>query len=94
MEERIQTRSHKMLVQNRGTANITGVKDVVSFDVNEVLLETELGMLTIRGKELHVSRLTVEKGEIDIDGRIDSFSYSDNTPASKSAQSFVSRLFK
>lgn len=94
MEERIQTRPHKMLIQNRSAANITGVKDVVSFDVNEVLLETDLGMLTIKGKELHVSRLTVEKGEIDIDGRIDSLSYSDNTPASKSAQSFVSRLFK
>lgn len=94
MEERIQNRSHKMTVHNRNTAEITGVKEVISFDVNEVLLETELGMLTIKGKELHVSRLTVEKGEIDLDGRIDSFSYSDSTSASKSAQSFVSRLFK
>lgn len=41
----------------------------------EVYLETEQGVLLIQGDELHVNRLSLEKGEIDIDGRIDSFAY-------------------
>ena len=50
---------------------------MLSFDLREIVLETEQGMLMIRGNELHVNRLTLDKGEVDIDGRIDSFVYSD-----------------
>mgnify|MGYP000541487031 CR=1 FL=1 len=55
----------------------SGVVDVLSFDVAEILLETELGMLLIKGHDLHVNRLSLEKGEIDIEGRIDSLTYSE-----------------
>lgn len=78
MEERPQNRgSHKLSVMNRRTGSITGVSDVISFDISEVLLETELGMLQIKGADLHVNRLSLEKGEIDLEGRIDSFQYSE-----------------
>ena len=57
MEERPQNRgSHKLSVMNRRTGSITGVSDVISFDISEVLLETELGMLQIKGADLHVNR--------------------------------------
>ena len=62
---------HKVNLWNRNKGTITGVKDVVSFDVAEIILETELGMLSIKGNDLHVKRLTVEKGEVEIDGNID-----------------------
>ena len=68
--------------------------DVLSFDVGEILLETELGMLMIKGNDLHVNRLTLEKGEIDIEGKIDSFTYSDVKASSKQGESFLGRLFK
>ena len=58
---------HRISLVNREVCAINGVSDVLSFDVGEVLLETEQGMLMIRGSELHVSRLTLEKGEVDID---------------------------
>ena len=45
---------------------LTGVKDVVVFDENQVVLDTELGLLTIKGKNLHMNRLTLEKGERQI----------------------------
>ena len=62
MEERPQNRgSHKLSVMNRRTGSITGVSDVISFDISEVLLETELGMLQIKGADLHVNRLSLEK---------------------------------
>ena len=71
------TRMHKMTMTNRKNCTINGVNDVLSFDIHEILLETEQGMLMIKGDDLHVSRLTLEKGEVDVDGRIDSFTYSD-----------------
>ena len=57
---------HKLTLNNRKDCTINGVVDVLSFDVNEILLETEQGMLMIRGNALHVTRLTLEKGEIDM----------------------------
>ncbi len=65
-------KGHKLNINARKTALITGVNDVLSFDAGEVLLQTEQGILMIRGSELHVNRLSLEKGEVDIDGRIDS----------------------
>lgn len=95
MEERQPTgRSHRMIMNDRKDANITGVEDVLSFDSGEILLQTGIGVLMIRGSELHVSRLTLEKGEVDIDGKIDSLTYSDHTPNSKSGENLLNRLFK
>lgn len=85
---------HKVQLTSRNYAGITGVNDVLSFDAGEILLETEQGILMIRGNDLHVNRLTLEKGEVDVDGRIDSLTYSDNAGYGKSGESFISRLFK
>ena len=79
---------------NRRTCAINGVSDVLSFDVHEILLETEQGMLMIKGDELHVNRLTLDKGEVDIDGRIDSFTYSDQNLAGHKNESLLNRLFR
>ena len=68
--------------------------DVISFDENQVILDTDQGMLTVKGKNLHISRLTIEKGEVDIDGTVDSLVYSSNESLRKSGESVFSRLFK
>lgn len=85
---------HKIQVTSRSHASITGVKDVLSFDPGEVLLETGKSILMIRGQELHVKRLTLEKGEVDIDGKIDSLTYSEDSTHTKSKETFINRLFK
>ena len=85
---------HKMAVSGRKTCNLTGVIDAVSFDLSEVLLETDMGMLMIKGSELKVKRLTLEKGEVDLEGRIDSLTYSDHTTFSSRDESLLGRLFK
>ncbi len=88
-------RMHKVTIMNRRTCTINGVNDVLSFDIHEILLETEQGMLMIKGDDLHVSRLTLEKGEVDIDGKIDSFTYSDAAVnGSSKNESLLSRLFR
>ena len=87
-------RIHKVMMTNRRSCAINGVNDVLSFDVHEILLETEQGMLMIKGEELHVSRLTLEKGEVDIDGRIDRFTYSDVAGPGRKNESLLTRLFR
>ena len=89
-----QLRTHKIVLTGRKTCTITGVNDVLSFDVNEVLLETEQGMLMIKGTELHVSRLSLDKGEVDVDGSVDSLTYSETSGAREKTESFLSRLFQ
>lgn len=87
-------RMHRVTMTNRRSCTINGVNDVLSFDLHEILLETEQGMLMIRGNELHVSRLTLDKGEVDVDGRIDSFTYSDTVSTGEKAESLLGRLFR
>lgn len=95
MEERQAAKTHKLIVNNRKTSMVTGVLDVLSFDLNEILLETEQGMLMVKGTDLHVNRLSVEKGEVDLAGNIDSFSYSsaEHLPG-RQGESFFSKLFR
>lgn len=88
------TRTHKVTMTNRRTCTINGVSDVLSFDVHEILLETAQGMLMIKGDELHVNRLTLDKGEVDVDGKIDSFTYSDVAVGGHQNESFLSKLFR
>ena len=87
-------KSHKVLLVNRSSGAFSGVVDVLSFDVAEILLETEMGMLLIKGHDLHVNRLSLENGENDIEGRIDSLTYSEVKNAGKQAESLLGRLFK
>lgn len=94
MEEKQYAKTHKLILSNRRTGTITGVSDVISFDIAEILLETEQGMLMIKGSDLHMNRLTLEKGEVDIEGRIDSLAYSDVNSYQKQGESLIGRLFK
>ncbi len=94
MEEKTYQKSHKVIMNNRKSGIINGVKDVISFDVAEVLLETEMGMLHIKGKNLHISRLTLEKGEVELDGIIDNLVYTETTDIKKQGESLLGRLFK
>lgn len=73
---------------------VTGVIDVLAFDLNEILLETEQGMLMVKGKDLHVNRLSLEKGEVDLAGHIDSAAYSDVPQNHKKKDSLFNKLFK
>lgn len=91
MEENQTRPSHKVYIHNRRGMKLSGVNEVVSFDAQEVLLETEQGSLLIQGSELHVSRLSVEKGELDVDGKVDALQYSDRKE--KKRESFWRRWF-
>lgn len=93
-ENKIMSASHKVMMQNRKGGTITGITDVLSFDVKEILLETTQGMLLIKGNDLHVNRLLLEKGEVELDGKIDSLTYSEMHTGQKQGESLFSRMFK
>ena len=94
MEERQVSKMHKLVIHNRKTSAVTGVLDVLAFDLNEILLETEQGMLMIKGKDLHVNRISLEKGEVDLAGHIDSVAYSDAQHHGKKNESLFMKLFR
>ena len=87
-------RQHKMSMVNRKSCSLTGVVDVIAFDENEVILETDQGILMIRGHGIHVKRLTLEQGEVELEGKMDSFLYSEQKSLTAKGESFLGRLFK
>ncbi len=91
-EKRNIVRPHSVTWKDRKQGSVTGVTDVISFDESSVVLETELGILTVKGKNMHVGRLTLEQGEVEMDGEIDSIVYSGRSPARKG--SMIKRMFR
>lgn len=90
-EKKIIKSPNNIILENRHILNITGVKDVDSFDEQTVIAYTDLGELTIKGINLHISKLSLETGELSIDGEISSMSYSENNSHNTS---FLSKLFR
>ena len=93
MEDKTISKAHKVTLNNRRSGSFTGVLDVISFDIAEILLETEQGVLHVKGKDLHVNRLNLEKGEVDIEGLIEAFHYSPVPVAMKGKDSLLGKLF-
>ena len=87
-------KNHKLILNNRKAGLVTGVLDVLSFNLNEILLETEQGMLMVKGTDMHVNLLNLEKGEVDLAGNIDNISYSDIHSGAKAGENLLSKLFR
>ena len=91
-DKKMPKKTHNVIMENRHMLSISGVQDVDSFDDQEILLFTELGGLEVKGDNLHINRLSIESGEISIEGDLYSLTYSDNEVGGK--QGFFSKLFK
>lgn len=85
---------HEVTMYNREQLRITAVVDVESFDSEEILLQTRMGYLSIRGRNLHVKNLNVESGEVAIEGRVIDLVYLDQDELGDKAKGFFSKLFK
>ena len=73
-----------IVLENREKLNITGVLDVLSFDDQIVILETELGLLTVKGENLRINKLSLDTSEVTIDGAIYQLAYSEKDSMEKS----------
>ncbi len=83
MEEKRTGKAHSLSWKDRVQGSVAGVTEVISFDESNVLLDTEKGRLAIKGKNLHISQLDLEKGEVELTGEADSFCYQGKGPKGK-----------
>lgn len=86
-------KDHQIIIKGRKTIDITGVKEIDSFDNEEFLLETNMGYLVIRGQQLQLKNLNVAHGQVEIKGSIDDLTYVDEGH-SETAKGFFSKLFR
>ncbi len=82
-----------IVLENREKLNITGVLDVLSFDDQIVILETELGLLTIKGENIRINKLSLDSSEVTVDGEIAQLAYSEKDTLEKSG-GFLNKIFK
>ncbi|HLR51930.1 MAG TPA: sporulation protein YabP [Candidatus Avamphibacillus sp.] len=86
-------KDHQLKINNRKLLEITGVREVDSFDNEEFLLETVMGYLIIRGHNLQLKNLDVNEGIVSIKGKVYELSYVDDHQQEK-AKGIFSKLFK
>jgi sporulation protein YabP len=94
IEEKKSASKHTVAIDRRAGITVTGVVDVISFDEETIITETEMGVLLIHGSNLHVNRLHLDSGELSVDGDINSVSYEDAAGFGKGKSSFWGKLFK
>ena len=89
MSENLNKKPNSIILDNRKKLCITGADDVMGFNEETVNVSTSLGNLIIRGSSLHINKLNLDTGEVEIEGVINALQYTDN----KSSKSFMQRLF-
>ena len=82
-----------LILESREKLNISGVLDVLSFDDQIVIVETHLGMLTVKGEDLRINKLNLDSEEVIVDGNIASLCYSDKN-MEKHDSGFFGKIFK
>lgn len=96
IDERKQMTSNtiqNVILENREKLTISGVLDVLSFDDQIVIVETELGLLTIKGENLRINKLSLDTSEVTIDGTIYQLAYSEKDSMEKSG-GILGKIFK
>ena len=83
--------SHEIRLGMRKEMNITGVREVLSFDENCVVLKSVCGEMTVEGSDLRVGTLDTERGVVTLCGKIDTVYYTDDRPTEKRG---LGRLFR
>ena len=85
--------TQNIILENRRKLSVSGVEDVDSFDEDSVVLFTQAGTLNIKGTDLHINKLSVETGEVSVEGEIASLTYTDDEHGAHSS-GFLAKLFK
>ncbi len=81
---------HRLELVGRERLVVSGVEDVDRFDETGIVMSTAAGTLVVTGEDLHIGKLSLDGGELHVDGRIDSVTYEDE---GQSRGGFFSRLF-
>ena len=87
------TKMQNVILENRNRLNITGVEDVLSFDEETITALTTLGLLIIKGNDLHLNQFSLDTTELSIEGEIISLQYNDKQIKRKGENLFT-KIFK
>jgi sporulation protein YabP len=88
------TFKHSVVIENREKVIMTGIVDVDSFDEDAIAAQTESGAIILRGVDLHVTKLNLEAGELNVAGQIFSLTYEDSSKLGQGKSSFFGKIFK
>jgi len=80
---------HRLSLEGREKLSVTGVEDVDRFDETEIVMTTGAGVLVVTGEQLHIGKLSLDGGELQVDGHIESLTYEDHRTG---GGGFLSRL--
>lgn len=84
---------HNIIMEDRRHLTVSGVSDIDSFDEQSVVIYTEMGELTVKGSDLHINRLSLEMGELLVEGEIYALVYSEKDER-QSGGGFFSKVFR
>lgn len=92
IEEKKKTCMQNIFLENRNRLNVTGVLDVLNFDEQTITVETELGVLVIKGSDLKLNKYNLDDTELSIEGEINSLNYDDKV--NHKSESLLAKIFK
>lgn len=93
VEELVTYGTHELKLMDRREISLTGIKKITSFDSEEFLLESNMGIILIKGSGLEIMKLDTHDGNVKIKGKINSLTYLDNNEKVKE-ESLLAKLFK
>ena len=82
-----------LILENREKLSVSGVLDVLSFDDQVVMVETELGLLTVKGENLKINKLSIDTSEVIVEGDVAYLSYSEKNQE-RTKTSILNKIFK
>lgn len=85
---------HVLSISNREAVNVDGVLEMISFDDQEIILNTDLGTLTLKGEELHIKTLNLDVGTLEVEGLINAVSYGPKKAAKGKGKGLIDRLLR
>ncbi len=83
---------HHVVIEERKSLTVSGVEDVERFDENTIVLSTSKGAMVVTGENLHIEKLSLDGGDLKVDGDIDAVTYEDDAGGSRGG--FFSRLLR
>jgi len=82
--------NHRIILEDREQLTISGVEEVESFDDTTIRMTTAQGELEVQGEDLHIEKLSLDGGDLKVEGQITALIYQEGGPAR--AGGFLSRL--
>lgn len=82
---------HRVVLEERGSLSVTGVEEVERFDEEEIVMSTVRGTMVVRGTGLHIEKLSLDGGELKVEGNVDTLTYEDEGGGERTG--FLARLF-